>query len=125
MAQDQKKTGLAQFDEIGGLVSTTAVAREIEFEGKKATFYFRELPYSEVEKALTPSEGKSTNLAFLCATLTGDESGADRPSIDQIDRIKPKLFRLLLDAAFEVNGVGKKVEDAAGNSTAEPSSGTS
>lgn len=121
----QKKQGLSQFDEIGGYVSAAAVPREIEFEGKKATFFFRELPYPEVERILAPAEGKSTNLAFLAATLTGDESGADRPTAEQLDKIKPKLFRKLIDEAFKVNGIGANVETIAGNSTPEPSSGTS
>jgi len=90
-------------------VSDEIITREVELgDGKKHTLHFKAVSHVEFNRwvtALTSSDEAVRDRAhsrLVCASLV-DADGEAALSIEQADRIKPKVLRTLGDVIAEIN----------------------
>lgn len=105
--------------DLSDFIGTTVVEREVEFKGKKRTFYFRELSADEAEAIFLnadadPKKNKGLRNKIISKVVV-NENGEQAFKPEEAGKLPNDLSNALNTIALDVNGMGKKAEDEAKN----------
>lgn len=104
--------------ELADFLGPEIVSRDITYRGKTRTFYFRVLGGDDAEKTFAPGKEKTGFRSRVIAAVLCHEDGLDAFTRDEAGSLPNAFQNELIGVAFELNGIGQKAKEEAGN---EPS----